>query len=102
VGVQIKNTGTMAGEDVVQLYVDFSAVAKITGIERHPKLLRSFKKISLAPGEDAVVSFELFLDDLKRFDSVTERWVLDEGEYAIMVGPSSNPKTLLKEVVKVV
>lgn len=102
VGVQVKNTGDCAGEEVVQLYVDFTAVAKKTGIERHPRLLRGFQKILLAPAEELVISFELSLEDLKRFDPVTESWVLDEGEYTIMAGPSSDARTMLKERVIVV
>jgi len=102
VGVQIKNTGAMAGEEVVQLYIGFEKVAQKTGIERHPKLLKGFKKISLAPGEDAIVSFDLSLEDLKRFDPVTESWMLDEGEYHIMVGSSSCHQDLLQEIITIV
>lgn len=102
VGVQVKNVGTCAGEEVVQLYVGFDQVASKTGIERHPKLLRGFKKISLSAGEETTISFELSLEDLKRFDPVTESWVLDEGEYRIMVGSSSRQEDLLQESITVV
>lgn len=102
VGVHIKNTGQVNGEEVVQLYVDFQKVAEKTGVERHPKLLRGFKKVRLSPGEDAVVSFELSIDDLKRFDPATESWMIDEGEYSVMAGPSSDARYLLRETITVV
>lgn len=101
VGVHIKNTGTMTGEEVVQVYIGFDKVAAKTGMERHPKLLRGFKKTHLAPGEDTVLSFDLSLDDLKRFDPITESWVIDEGEYVVMAGPSSDSRHLLQETITV-
>jgi beta-glucosidase len=97
VGVQVKNTGAVEGEEVVQLYIGFDTVARSTGIERHHKLLRGFRKIKLAAGEDAIASLEISAQDLKRFDPVTETWALDKGEYVVMVGPSSDERVLLKE-----
>jgi len=91
-----KNMGTIDGEEVVQLYVGFDAIALSTGIARHHKLLRGFRKIKLASGEDTIVSLEISAHDLKRFDPLTESWVLDRGEYQVMVGSSSDERHLLK------
>ena len=102
VGVQIRNNGDRSGEEVVQCYVGFDRVGEKTGIDRHPKLLRAFRKISLAAGEEASLSFELSLDDLKRYDPATSSWVLDCGEYRIMAGSSSRADDLLQEIVTVV
>jgi beta-glucosidase len=101
-GVQIKNTGALAGEEVLQLYIGFDAIAKSSGIDRPHKLLRGFRKIKLEPGEDDFASFELSINDLKRFDPATETWVLDKGEYEVMVGTSSSDSDLIKQCFSVV
>jgi beta-glucosidase len=100
--LQVKNTGAVEGEEVVQLYIGFAAIALSTGIERHHKLLRGFRKIKLAAGEDVIISFEIAAQDLKRFDPVTETWVLDKGEYQVMVGSSSDERSLLEQSFRVI
>ena len=102
VGVQVKNTGARDGEEVVQLYIGFDKIARATGIERHHKLLRAFKKVFIAAGDDAVIGFEIGAKDLKRFDALTESWVLDKGEYEVMVGSSADDTQLIKQTFTVV
>lgn len=81
VSVSITNTGSVAGEEISQLYV---------GIPNAPeKQLRGFEKVKLAPGEQAEVSFGLTRRDLSIWDVVSQNWVLQEGEYKIYVGASS-------------
>jgi len=102
VGVQIKNTGAMCGEEVVQLYIGFDQVATSSGVERPHKLLRGFRKIKLEPGQEDFVSFDVSVNDLKRFDPQTDTWVLDKGVYQVMVGPSSCHNNLMTETFSVI
>jgi len=102
IGVRVRNTGAVDGDEVVQLYLGFDPIMKSSGIERHHKRLRGFRKVHIKAGEDVVVSFEIGAKDLKRFDTTTESWVLDKGEYVVMVGASSDERVLLKATFGVV
>jgi len=101
VGLQIKNTGVVSGEEVVQLYIGFAAIEKSSGVQRPHKLLRGFRKIKLDAGEEGFVSFEISGNDLKRYDPLTKTWILDKGEYQVMAGSSSRYKDLIVERFKV-
>lgn len=76
----IKNTGSVAAAEVAQLYVNIPG-----GPDR---VLRGFEKTLLQPGEEAEVGFTLTKRDLSTWDVVEQAWVLQKGEYALMVGKS--------------
>ncbi len=80
----LKNTGEMAGSEVVQLYIR----DKISSVVRPVKELKGFQKIHLEPGESKELSFELGFDELKMLDADLN-WVVEPGEFDIMVGSSS-------------
>lgn len=81
ISVKITNTGSVAGEEIAQLYV---------GIPNAPeKQLRGFEKVKLAPGEQTEVTFELRKRDLSIWDVVSQDWVVQHGEYKFYVGSSS-------------
>lgn len=81
VHVSITNTGSVAGEEIAQLYL---------GIPNSPqKQLRGFEKVNLDPGETADVTFELTMRDLSVWDVVSQQWTIQPGEYAVYVGASS-------------
>ncbi|KAI0010234.1 glycoside hydrolase family 3 protein [Xylariaceae sp. FL0662B] len=81
VNATIKNTGSVAGAEVAQLYL---------GIPNSPpKQLRGFEKIPLAPGESGEVVFELSRRDLSIWDVVSQKWVVQRGNYPVYVGASS-------------
>ncbi|MEO8604864.1 MAG: glycoside hydrolase family 3 N-terminal domain-containing protein [bacterium] len=80
----IANAGTRAGEEVVQLYVR-DAVASVT---RPVKQLVGFARVSLAPGEARRVTFTLDASQLAFFDAGM-RFVVEPGEFHVMVGTSS-------------
>jgi len=94
----VKNTGTRAGEEVVQLYVGFPA----SKVDRPVKLLRGFEKVALAPGETKRVSLPVEVKDLAYYDPDAKKWVVERTPYPVLVGPSSRQADLLSASFRVV
>jgi len=84
VSAEVGNTGSRAGEEVVQLYVN-DPVASVT---RPVKELRGFQRVALQPGEKKTVKFTLGPDDLALYDQSMVRRV-EPGMFNVMVGSSS-------------
>jgi beta-glucosidase len=82
--VEVTNTGNRPGDEVVQLYVR----DLVSSITRPVKELKGFARISLAPGETRSVALDITPDRLAFWNIDRER-VVEPGEFAIMVGPSS-------------
>lgn len=77
--VTVTNTGSRAGEEVVQLYV-----GKADSVIFRPKReLKAFAKVTLEPGASTDVSLELTSDDFRVWDG---HWLVEEGEYQVYVG----------------
>ena len=89
--VNVTNSGRLAGEEVVQLYVGFEN----SGVDRPVKLLRGFQKIGLKPGETKKVLFKISLEDLLWYNPATAEWELEKMEYKLYIGSSSSMKDLL-------
>ena len=85
VTVNIRNTGTMTGKEVVQLYV----ADPVSSLQRPVKELKDFAKVELAPGEGRDVRFELDARDFSYFDPRQSRWIAESGAFEIGVGASS-------------
>lgn len=83
VSCRIANTGKVAGDEVVQLYIN-DVVSSTTTYEKN---LRGFERIHLAPGESREVSFSIVPDDLLMINEQKER-VVEPGEFRVMVGSS--------------
>jgi beta-glucosidase len=84
VSATVRNTGERAGDEVVQLYVrDVEA-----SLTRPVKELRGFARVTLEPGEARTVSFTLAAEQLA-FVDVPGRWLVEPGEFRLMVGTSS-------------
>ncbi len=85
VSVAIKNTGSVEGTEVVQLYLR-DVVSSVTT----PAMsLRGFQRVSLKSGEKKVVQLTLDADDLSLWNRQMKR-VVEPGEFKIMLGSSSN------------
>ncbi|GGZ46069.1 beta-glucosidase BglX [Mesonia mobilis] len=82
--IEVKNTGDMAGEEVVQLYIR-DLFASIT---RPIKELKGFEKISLQPGESKTVSFTIDAELLSYFGG-DKKWVTDPGKFQLFIGGNS-------------
>lgn len=85
ISVKIKNTGGMAGKEVVQVYVrDVEST-----IFRPDRELKEFAKVSLEPGEEKVVRFQLDRRAFAFYDIQSKDWRVESGEFEILVGSSS-------------
>lgn len=84
VTAEIKNVSNRAGHEIVQLYIR----DKLSSVVRPVKELKGFSKLRLEPGESKTVSFQLGFDELKMLDRDLH-WVVEPGEFIIMVGSSS-------------
>jgi beta-glucosidase len=87
----VTNTGKREGAEVVQMYIR-DAVSSVT---RPVKELKGFQKITLRPGEKKTVSFEI-TPDLLAFYDINMKYVVEPGEFFIMVGNSSRDEDLSK------
>ena len=94
VSVDIKNTGGMAGKEVVQLYV----ADKESTVIRPVKELKGFEKVELAPGETKTVTFTLDKRAFAYYSANIHDWHVETGAFEIMVGASSADIRLTKEV----
>jgi len=81
---EIKNSGKMAGAEVVQLYIS----DKISSVVRPVKELKGFQRITLKPGEKRRIVFTLNSEHLG-FWNGQGRFVVEPGEFSVMVGPNS-------------
>ncbi|MBI5470999.1 MAG: glycoside hydrolase family 3 C-terminal domain-containing protein [Ignavibacteriae bacterium] len=97
VSVRVQNTGKCYGEEVVQLYVR-DLVGSVT---RPVKELRGFRKIALNPGESATATFEIRPEHLA-FTNIEKQFVVEPGEFEIMVGSSSRDRDLMKTNLQVI
>jgi beta-glucosidase len=96
VSVKIKNTGSIAGKEVVQLYVkDVDST-----MPRPEKELKGFEKVSLQPGEEKTVTFELGHRAFAYYNVKLKDWHVETGTFEILVGKSSR-NILLRDTVDV-
>jgi beta-glucosidase len=95
VEVTIKNTGSVAGAEITQLYVhDIKA-----SVERPEKELKGFRKVFLNPGESKTVQITLTPKEFSFWDVNKNDWNAEPGEFTIMIGSASND---IKKTAKVV
>lgn len=85
VTVAVKNTGSVAGKEIVQLYVGDDKCSVL----RPVKELKHFAKVALAPGEEKSVTFTLTPDDLKFYDEASAAWKYEPGKFKAYVCASS-------------
>ncbi len=94
VTVDVTNTGSMAGKEVVQLYV----AAKDSKAIRPVRELRAFDKIALQPGETKTVSFMLDARAFSYWNMEIHDWYAETGNYEIQIGRSAEEMILTKEI----
>lgn len=83
VSATIQNTGTVAGDEVVQFYIR----QDYTSLERPVKELKGFKRLTLQPGEKQTVSFPVGFDQVKFWKD--GKWAAEPGQINLMIGSSS-------------
>jgi beta-glucosidase len=95
--VNVKNTGSVAGDEIVMLWVSFpnSKASRRTTI----KELKGFARVSLNADEEKQVMIPVRLKDLDYYDQDKGKWVVEDGEIKIMVGGNSTDFTQMKTVM---
>jgi beta-glucosidase len=91
VQVTVKNTGTVAGDEIVQLYIGYPS----TTARRPVKELKSYARVSLAPGESKNVVLTVAAKDMAYWNIMQNKWVIETVQHKVLVGPSANPASLL-------
>jgi beta-glucosidase len=90
---ELENTGALAGDEVVQLYVK----DLVSSVVRPVMELKGFQRIHLGPGEKQIVKFEVTPAMLSMLDLNLKR-VVEPGMFRIMIGSSSNDIKLIEDV----
>ena len=88
VAVTVKNTGNMAGSEVVQIYISDTD----STLPKPVKELKAFEKVYLQPSECKEVTFTLRKEQFASYDMDYKEWIAEEGYYDIIVATSSNEK----------
>ena len=85
VSVAVTNTGTVAGKEIVQLYVHDHA----SGLVRPPKELKGFAKVALDPGETKTVTMRLDFRAFAYYHPAYGKWITEDGDFDLLVGASA-------------
>lgn len=85
VSCSVRNTGKMAGSEVIQLYVKDNE----SSLPRPEKELKGFEKINLEPQEAKTVTFNLNKEAFSFYDNRLPGWTIEPGDFTIAVGNSS-------------
>lgn len=85
VSIEITNSGTRAGREVVQFYVTRDG----SSVRRAPRELKAFSSVELEPGETSIVSSVIAREDLAHWDDRSDRWLIEGGEWTISAAASS-------------
>ena len=94
--VEVTNTGKVAGDEVVQMYIR----DKVSSVTRPVKELKGFERVTLEAGQTKRVALEITPEHLSFYDIRMKR-VVEPGEFEIMVGNSSRDCDLQKLVLRV-
>jgi beta-glucosidase len=95
VTVNVTNTGTVAGDEVAQLYVR----EDVSSVETPERALKGFSRITLQPGETKPVAFEVPQDELAVWNA-EKKWVVEPGAYTVWVGESSQATLTAKFMLR--
>jgi beta-glucosidase len=85
ISITVQNTGRVAGDEVVQLYVR----DPVASIARPVLELRGFKRVGLAPGERKQITFSLTPDQLAFWAAGKDGWLIEAGRIDFWIGASS-------------
>jgi beta-glucosidase len=92
VDVEVKNTGSRAGDEVVQLYVSHVG----SKVDRPIEELKGFRRVTLAPGKKTTVQFLLKASDLAYWSVEKGAWDVEADQINVQVGASSSDIKLKK------
>ena len=89
--MDVVNTGDRAGSETVQLYIR----DLVSSVTRPVKELKGFKRVWLEPGERTTVALDILPASLSFFD-INMKYVVEPGDFQIMIGTSSRDADLTK------
>lgn len=90
--VEIKNTGAMDGDEVLQAYIEYP------GIDRMPfKELKFFKRVGISKGGEQTVNVKIPVSELQKWDLTTHKWKIYPGNYKLVLGSNSQDSKLSLE-----
>lgn len=92
--VDVKNTGDVKGEEVVQLYVSYPD----SKVKRPIKQLKGFKRQMINAGQTVPVEINLKVEDLAYWDMNRKEFVVEDGRINLMIGSSSDNILLTKQI----
>ena len=92
ISVLLKNTGTVKGAEVVQLYVGCEG----SRVDRPVKLLKDFARVELMPGEETKVSLSVSKESMAYFDEEQDTFVTEDIKYIAYIGNCSADTALQK------
>ncbi len=90
----IKNVGDIKGKEIAQIYIGQEKPI----IFKPTKELKAFKKVELEPGEEKIVNIVLPRETFEYYNVETKKWSIEEGEYSILVGKSSEDIVLKQKI----
>lgn len=93
---RVSNTGTRRGTEVVQLYIR----DRVSSVTRPVKELKGFQRVTLDPGESSTVELLIDAESLAFYD-IDLQWIVEPGEFEIMVGSSSRGEDLKTVILRV-
>ncbi|HEY1659400.1 MAG TPA: beta-glucosidase BglX [Candidatus Sulfotelmatobacter sp.] len=88
VSVDVKNTGSVAGDAVAQIYIH----QRWGSASRPVRQLEGFKRVALQPGETKTLKFSLGKEELEFWSPQTKRWVVEPAEFDVWAGEDSTAK----------
>lgn len=88
ISVQVQNTGSVAGAEVVQIYVSDPE----SKLQRPEKELKAYSKVYLEPGEKKSVRLSLDKYALSYWSQEHNKWLAEAGQFEVLVARSANPK----------
>ncbi len=94
VSCRVTNTGQLAGQEVVQLYVG----TKQSHVLRPVRELKGFEKVYLQPGQSTVVTFELDQEAFRYYNEQIHNWYVETNDYDLYIGSSSQDLPLTGQV----
>jgi beta-glucosidase len=92
--IRVKNTGEVAGAEVVQVYVKDD----VSSLPRPEKELKGFAKVFLNAGESKEIDVALGTDAFQYYDDKKKMWTLEPGKFTLLVGTSSSDIKFTDEV----
>jgi beta-glucosidase len=97
VTVHIRNTGSVAGDEVPQVYLE-APKSKPEGVQFAPKTLVAFDRVTLKPGEEREVTLHVARRAFEYWSEAAKGWVKPAGARTVLVGSSSRELPLKAEV----